>query len=1278
MAATSTQPENSPNYHLRDALLTLYLFPQNRPKSCYFPAAVMFSNFFSPTPNSNPPDKPRVGRPKGRKDGPRADNAPPRGRPKKNQPPVPSQLRDGATVTAATETNNGTYNDIDALLLDECSSEFLAQVNIIEREALGQPSGSAENGSREDTERDKSMALLEDSLNFATRSSQIQPFFTSKGAALEDADDSDDEPERDQRAAGVSSEAVGIADDGKPWFRKPARMSGWLYKYFGTIIKPILYQKNGKNRAAPQSFDENVLHAPASLWIYPPDPIFSLSRHRFDPTLLFRPRVFLWLPHFHVEELVCPYCKSCKLEKNGPAPPRRIVDFTDHFYIVTWQYYCRSGCRSYVAVLSLKGGLSREVITTLRVANQHKMGPSGVRALLLENHTLRFNRIQNQYLEAALEVVRGKESMKSQQSIQSTLHSYIGTIIPDFGHFGEVEGYGGFVCSEKYLTTMMIHAIEQDEQVATQHTSLIAPDQLAVDDSHKVNKHIAKIDGVPIFTALWTAMDSRYIRAQALTLTKAHDERLGPLVAMSRSMKRYGYSDPPVAFSDDPVKDKALLYSAFPSLAQGLTPMAAAYGLKELRLPPSVRILTLESLSVIEATLSSLLQPLDISPRSTLVIGFDAEWNISRTTGVSIIQLSPQSQPDDIYIIPVHKMSSNRLPPSLLRILVSPRVYKVGSAIKADFTRLKKQFQQLADQKSFKLVDLKEFCIQQGVIERKRSGSLDALLEKTTHQYLPKDEHLRKSDDWERSPLRQDLAMYAALDAYASRIVFEEAQKQTPPSQVTRDTPPGTRITLYTEDGGLIAAHGTISCSQPASFMGVAVETSTRGRLLIDINEVVIPSAASTLHLLPPGKSSSNRAGTYSLSELQVIAGAQPPSRKFQMVAPTSHLRVHCPGPPEPEPIPIDPVLMQEPTLSAPNITMVASSEEPVPSQEDDSEHEFEELFEMLLEPDAAEEKELLKMLEAYLDVSQSELIDTTAQDHGAHKFIESFLPAILKNMLDQPDSLKRLDEIIASTPDACATFTRIKKDIFHGFHSLPLSRTHGATVPFLRTLRDHILRWDPESRERVDKVCRKEFGITFEQMLQRNSRFITQRTPRYIPSPSVLVAAIEHVFELFSNARDAKTGEVLFTPTVRVKANALLELARQGYFSDIDDVPMYERAGVDKYGLQKWRCLRGTNNVEGGPHGDIYRKFGALNAGPRFTLFSLDGTYQSLKAYASHLYNVDWEYHHNLSMINRTSFLLNYLSDVVGGAKSYQDWVNGDLYEPTDEQFGICAFPGE
>ena len=65
---------------------------------------------------------------------------------------------------------------------------------------------------------------------------------------------------------------------------------------------------------------------------------------------------------------------------------------------------------------------------------------------------------------------------------------------------------------------------------------------------------MAKADGVPIFSALWTCMNSHFIRAQALTLTKAHEERTGPLLGIAKSAKMYGYDDPAVVFSDDPVK----------------------------------------------------------------------------------------------------------------------------------------------------------------------------------------------------------------------------------------------------------------------------------------------------------------------------------------------------------------------------------------------------------------------------------------------------------------------------------------------------------------------------------------------------------------------------------------------------------------------------------------------------------------------------------------------------------------------------------------------------
>lgn len=280
-------------------------------------------------------------------------------------------------------------------------------------------------------------------------------------------------------------------------------MSQWLYEYFRDTIQPLISDKSGRKLAPPPSFTSDKAYFPPSFWIHLPEPVFLLSRHRFHPAVLYRPRIFLWLPHFFVDNLCCPNCGKA-LEKNGPLSPRRITDMEDSFYIVAWAYYCRKGCKSHFhgwgrkildslppflrlafpAILSRKAGISRNVLSLLRVGNQHKMGPSGVRSLLCENHTLRFSILQAQYLEAAFENVRGRSTLESNQ-VQSSLHDYLPDQIPGFGDFGDVAGYAGFVPSERYLSAMLNRAIEADEPDADQHTSCLEPDQLAPDDSHK-------------------------------------------------------------------------------------------------------------------------------------------------------------------------------------------------------------------------------------------------------------------------------------------------------------------------------------------------------------------------------------------------------------------------------------------------------------------------------------------------------------------------------------------------------------------------------------------------------------------------------------------------------------------------------------------------------------------------------------------------------------------------------------------------------------------------
>ncbi|KAJ7748446.1 hypothetical protein B0H14DRAFT_3604128 [Mycena olivaceomarginata] len=352
----------------------------------------------------------------------------------------------------------------------------------------------------------------------------------------------------------------------------------------------------------------------------------------------------------------------------------------------------------------------------------------------------------------------------------------------------------------------------------------------------QIVKHIANEDGVQIFRALWTA--------QALTLTKGHEERIGPLMGIATSAKRYGLGEPLIAHSDDPVKDKGLLCAVFPNLGQDLTPMAAAHG---LNLPTELTVM-MDSPQLVQNAFTSLIGPLDI----------DKSAHIYCSTCTSEHNLHYSYSPI----------------PKITSITFALSDFKtgllIGSAIQADLTRLKKQFNQLEDQ-TFNIVDLKQYAIQRGLIPR--NGS---------------DPSLRKSEDWGKTNIPSELIKYAALDVFASRLVFEKISETAPLDCVQYDTAPGTPIALLARAGGEIAAYGRISGIQTPSFAGVRVKTPKNTRVLVDIESILIASAAAILHIPPSsGQRTRTKAGALTLSQLR----SQCASPTFQLVSPVTLLQ---------------------------------------------------------------------------------------------------------------------------------------------------------------------------------------------------------------------------------------------------------------------------------------------------------------------------------------------------------------------------------------------------
>jgi hypothetical protein len=253
---------------------------------------------------------------------------------------------------------------------------------------------------------------------------------------------------------------------------------------------------------------------------------------------------------------------------------------------------------------------------------------------------------------------------------------------------------------------------------------------------------------------------------------------------------------------------------------------------------------------------------------------------------IFVIPVSTTTQYYTLTKVPSQVHKFHQLPPALLRLLISDRVFKIGSSVKSDLTRIKKQFPQLANQVSFNTINLKEYCIQRGIISRKESGSLDHLLEKTTHMYLSKDNNLRKAEAWEAKTIRSDLLHYAVTDVFCSRIVYEKATEAVPLDRVKYDSPAGTQVAVLIQEGGEIAGYGRISAFQPASLGGVRVKVPSKSRLVIDVETILIPSAAAILHLSSDQRSLPNarrtKPGALTLGQLQAASS----TTIFQVVVP--------------------------------------------------------------------------------------------------------------------------------------------------------------------------------------------------------------------------------------------------------------------------------------------------------------------------------------------------------------------------------------------------------
>lgn len=182
------------------------------------------------------------------------------------------------------------------------------------------------------------------------------------------------------------------------------------------------------------------------------------------------------------------------------------------------------------------------------------------------------------------------------------------------------------------------------------------------------------------------------------------------------------------------------------------------------------------------------------------VVGFDIEWKpwvhpLSIKKNVSLIQLACEDRIALFHVaLFTEQTAAQLMPPTLKAILESPEVYKVGVAVKGDFSRIVK-FLDVEPQGVFelsRLYNLVEYSVADPSKVSNKLVGLAAQVQRHLQLPLykggdladdPEDTYNVRSSDWSL-PLNHQQIHYAAADAYAGfRLydVLEEKRKQLKP-----------------------------------------------------------------------------------------------------------------------------------------------------------------------------------------------------------------------------------------------------------------------------------------------------------------------------------------------------------------------------------------------------------------------------------------------------------------------------------------------------------------
>ncbi|KAJ3553058.1 hypothetical protein NP233_g12733 [Leucocoprinus birnbaumii] len=1067
--------------------------------------------------------------------------------------------------------------------------------------------------------------------------------------------------------AGLMDDGIGFADEGdeiedediETTARKNARwpLPDWLMSQFH---KKLAEAEDRVNGLPPLYRNHHTFR-------YPRRAIFLklfLSKKSPLPEDVHEAEFFLWdpMPLCEPDGLRCPNC-STRLTRHSPIKhPRRVIDLYGSFWVIGYRYHCpsctnlisgkktvtfcswdkrilaalpRALALEFPAEFSHRSGITTSGLSFMRSCFQSGMGAKQFSDAIRVQHLRGYD---TTYLQYTHFFIRWSKSLLRSGSTQVKFKPFLA--FEDLSN----EGFHGFTPSAGWLRDMYDRLIEGHKDELYQHMALLSALVDAIDHSFKFPKHIARIEGIQVFSGLLTLTNQLgEIRICNLVATKAHEAFKYALEQMKASLERYGHEQPQLFFTDS-MNDKLFLEGVFPSLRNDVIAVEKHAHLEPFDIPATITIHVKNTIAAINDDVRKIFDSLaEDGTSNQIVIGFDTEWNaegpqghggsVVRTGHTAVIQIAHE---DSVYVFQVGKLvASKQLPHQLMLLLTNPNIIKVGRAVKQDLAYLEQACG--STQRFCGSADLAVLAKERNLIQDARCSLSDlcaAVLKKRLNKNVPE----RISSKWENETLTQRQVEYAARDAYVSLALYREIICIPVPSPLPSDPQEGTTVFIYHDaHASRLIGHGHI-ITLPKDEERIGQAKLLKSRITVRVTQVLVPGAIIGTHKQP------------------LSAFGPPP---FNMVVVRTHLRLHhdtdTPSQkktPQPELL-----LSSHPsTPFRPPLPPTSVSEPTEPEVDPEMNHEDQ----------------------------WSSTCDLLAHSEtmGAPTEIEAIMA---NDMSESPPGPSDRCIDFGPIPSTWPTYirTRVVKDAFHFFKALVVPRSHGLRIDFARALRDAIFVPDEEDRERIDKwAASLNPPSSFDKLKSRSPKTLWKHCRRIIPPPEHLYKFVHGVFSVYGGLRDAQTNQPLFNDTAVKVAKNLLALVRDGYLSDPPGIPLYTQIGIDKnFGnLPVYRCFRGTNYTEGGVHTHLRPRLPSSGASVRHVNACLAdfilrhnllvGTFNSS--------GKRWDGHFDIWIINELDELLAYVEDTYPGTNITRrpEWINGNLYAQTTEVSGVLPIP--